>query len=178
MAGEIVKVNGLDDLLAKLREIPLKLRQRVLRNALSEGARLVRDAAKAKAPVLNPAAKAPYRTSGTLKKAIRVRTSKRDRRAGDVGVFVNVKPAQRGQRGAKSKTDPFYWKFQEFGWNPARRGESKRARRALNKSAAAKRVPGRRFLTDAAQKFPEALRRFETAVGKWFNKVNASGRVE
>jgi HK97 gp10 family phage protein len=64
---------------------------------------------------LGTSLKAPYRKPGTVKQAIRVRTSKADRRAGDVGVFVNVRPAKAGQRGAKNPNDPFYWRWLEFG---------------------------------------------------------------
>ena len=38
---------------------------------------------------------------------------KQDRRAGDVGVFVNVKPLKNG--GAKNPLDPYYWRFVAFG---------------------------------------------------------------
>ena len=51
-------------------------------------------------PVLQRIKGAPYRAPGTVKKAIRVRTSKVATRAGDVGVFVNVRPA----KGAKYST--------------------------------------------------------------------------
>lgn len=151
-----VRLQGFDDLAAKLRALTPALRKRVLRNALSAGARVVRDDAKRNAPVLSGALKAPYRTPGTVKTAIRVRTSKVARRSGDVGVFVNVKPARSGQRGAKSKTDPFYWRFVNFGTVKMR---------------------ARPFLSNAAQKLPEALRVFQTKVGEWIAKTNATGKV-
>ncbi len=176
------KLTGFDELAAKLREIPEALRRRVLRNALAAGARLVRDEAKRSAPVLHNPMKAPYRTPGTLKGAIRVRTSKVARRRGDVGVFVNVRPApgakyktvatnllglkgmglksrvkvKDSQRGAKSKTDPFYWRFVEFGTTKMR---------------------PRPFLKEGAKRLPDALRVFTEQVGKWFARTNASGKV-
>jgi hypothetical protein len=52
-----------------------------------------------------------YRKPGTVQKAVSVRTSKASRQAGNVGVFVNVRPAKKGQRGAKNWRDPFYWSF-------------------------------------------------------------------
>ena len=120
MAGEVVRIEGLDNLKRKLAEVPKAMRKRVLRNALAAGAREVRDVAKRNAPVmtLGTSLKAPYRKPGTVKQAIRVRTSKADRRAGDVGVFVNVKPLKGG--GAKNPNDPYYWRWQEFGWTPGR----------------------------------------------------------
>lgn len=155
MAVDTEQIKGFDDLAAKLREIPKAMRTRVLRNALAAGGRLVRDAAKANAPVLQGTA--PYRTPGLLKKSIVVRTSKRDRRSGDVGVFVSVRPAKRGQRGAKSPNDPFYWRFVNFG---------------------TKKMAARPFLTNAAARLPAALAVFQAQVGKWIAKTNATGKVQ
>lgn len=179
MAAETVV--GLADLTAKLKALPVVLRQRVLRNALAAGARLVRDEAKRRAPVLSPAkaAKAPYRKPGTVRQAISVRTSKVARREGNVGVFVNVRPAKGAQyrtetlrsrllgvkvkrrtlktvsqRGAKSKNDPFYWRWLEFG---------------------TRKMAPRSFLQPAADKLPAALARFNTEVTRWLAKVNQRG---
>ena len=156
MAVDTQQLHGFDDLIAKLRAIAPALRKKALRNALAAGARLVRDDAKRQVPVLSATMKTPYRTPGLLKKSIAVRTSKVARRAGDVGVFVNVRPAKAGQRGAKSKTDPFYWRFVEFGTAKMR---------------------ARPFLQEGAKKLPEALGVFKTAIGKWFAKTNATGKV-
>lgn len=148
MAGDMtVKIDGLEEAKAMLRSIPTKLRKRALRNALAAGARVVRDAARKSAPVISPSATAVakgYRNPGTVRDAIVVRTSKKARKAGDVGVFVNVRPAKgakykttttkgllggkrrtrtlvrSSQRGAKVPTDPFYWRFLEFGTKRAR----------------------------------------------------------
>ena len=112
------KVKGIPDLNEALKGIVPKLRYRVLRNALAAGARLVQQAAQAKSPVISAEALAVrkgYRKPGTVRKAISVRTSKIAKRKGDVGVFVNVRPAKSGNRGAKNPNDPFYWRFIEFG---------------------------------------------------------------
>lgn len=153
-----VKIEGFDELARKLRELAPAMRKRVLRNALSAGARLVRDQAKRNAPVLSLSGdlKAPYRMPGTVRDAIRVRSSKVARKAGDVGVYVNVKPAKGAARGAKSRTDPFYWSFLEFG---------------------TKNMSARSFLRPAAAKLDAALDVFKTQVGRWIEKVNASGKV-
>lgn len=157
MAGETRQMAGLDDLKAKLSEIPKVLRRRLLRNWLAAGGRVVRDEAKRNAPVLAASSRtAPYRKPGTVRDAISVRTSKLSRRRGDVGVFVNVKPAKSGQRGAKSPNDPYYWRWLEFG--------SKFAR-AFG------------FLRAGAGKLPMALQAFERSAGKWFTKINAQGKV-
>ena len=158
MAGEVVRIEGLDELKRKLAEVPKAMRKRVLRNALAAGAREVRDVAKRNAPVLTlgTSLKAPYRKPGTVKQAIRVRTSKADRRAGDVGVFVNVRPAKAGQRGAKNPNDPFYWRFLEFG---------------------TKKMPARPFLQRATSALPKALTIFQERIAKWLNETNRSGQV-
>ena len=158
MAGEVVRIEGLDNLKRKLAEVPKAMRKRVLRNALAAGAREVRDVAKRNAPVmtLGTSLNAPYRKPGTVKQAIRVRTSKADRRAGDVGVFVNVRPAKAGQRGAKNPNDPFYWRFLEFG---------------------TKKMQARPFLQRATSALPKALTIFQERIAKWIQETDRSGQV-
>jgi HK97 gp10 family phage protein len=158
MAADTVQVKGLDELKRKLADVPKAMRKRVLRNALAAGAREVRDVAKRNAPVmtLGTSLKAPYRKPGTVKQAIRVRTSKADRRAGDVGVFVNVRPAKSGQRGAKNPNDPFYWRFLEFG---------------------TKKMPARPFLQRATSALPKALTIFQERIAKWIQETDRSGQV-
>ena len=158
MAGEVVRIEGLDNLKRKLAEVPKAMRKRVLRNALAAGAREVRDVAKRNAPVmtLGTSLNAPYRKPGTVKQAIRVRTSKADRRAGDVGVFVNVRPAKSGQRGAKNPNDPFYWRFLEFG---------------------TKKMQARPFLQRATSALPKALTIFQERIAKWIQETDRSGQV-
>lgn len=110
---------GLPDLRATLLSIPDKMRKKVLRKALREGALIVRTAARAAAPVLDKPT--PYRTPGTLRRALSIRSSKASTRAGAVGVFVNVRPLKKGQRSAKNPKDPFYWRWVNFGWKYAKK---------------------------------------------------------
>jgi len=148
------KVRGIPELKAALAGIVPKLRRQALRNALAAGARVVRDEARRRAPVLQPTLKAPYRKPGTVQKAISVRTSKIARRSGDVGVFVNVRPAKRGQRGAKNQNDPFYWRFLEFG---------------------TKHMTERPFLQAGAQRLAQALDVFKRVIGPQIDKMNKKG---
>lgn len=174
--GVSAKVEGIPDMRQALLSIPAKLRYRALRNSLAAGARIVRDAARSKAPVLQGSAK--FRKPGTLKKAIVVRTSKVARSAGDVGVFVNVRPAKRGQRGARSQNDPFYWRWQEFGWTPAsgpRTNAAKRARRKANRTTPA--IPGRGFLQSAGSRLNDALKVFIDKIGPQIEKLNGGKGV-
>lgn len=154
-----VKIRGIPDLKAALQSIPDKLRYRALRNALAVGARIVRDEARESAPVLSAAnaARAPFRTPGLVRKSIVVRTSKIARRAGDVGVFVNVRPAPRGQRGAKSRTDPYYWRWMEFGKTG---------------------YVGRAFLQRGARRLNDALQVFIDRIGPQIQKLNGGKDVQ
>lgn len=168
------KVVGIPDLKRELAALVPKLRVRALRNALAAGARLVQRAAKQQTPVISAAALAVrrgYRKPGTVRDAIRVRTSKVASRKGDVGVFVNVKPAKgaryvntkflgiklrrrktESQRGAKSPNDPFYWRFLEFG--------TARGVRAFG------------FLQRGAGALPQALAAFTRVIGEQIAKLN------
>ena len=188
--GVEFKLSGLPDMRRALADIPGKLRRKALQDALKEGARLIRNTAKSLAPVLQPQRDdkgrvrkpSPYRKKGTLKKAIAVRTSKLAKRAGNVGVFVNVRPAKKGQRSAKNPRDPYYWKFQEFGFTPhtgPRKGKAataaKRQRRLSLKRGEARQIAGKRFLTRAAAQLPEALRIFQRRLSAEMHKLNIRG---
>lgn len=134
MADEIkVSVSGIDAMNKALANAVKSIRTRAVRLALSKAGRLIRDAAKVSAPVLSRPTK--NRKPGTLKAAIAVRPSKFARQQKNEGVFVGVRPLRGartrklGKAGANNPNDPFYWRFQEFGW---------------------KSVPGKRFLSNAA----------------------------
>ena len=149
------KVHGIPDLKAALAGIVPKLRVRALRNALAAGARVVQREARARVLPSLSAASVPvrkgYRKPGTVRKAISVRTSSIAKRKGDVGVFVNVRPAKRGQRGAKNPNDPFYWRWLEFG---------------------AKHMPAREFLQAGGKRLGEALQVFKRTIGPQIAKLN------
>lgn len=149
------KVHGIPDLKAALAGVVPKLRVRALRNALAAGARVVQREARAKAAPMLSASSLPvrkgYRKPGTVQEAISVRTSKISKRKGDVGVFVNVRPAKRGQRGAKNPNDPFYWRWLEFG---------------------AKHMQAREFLQEGGKSLNEARQVFKHAIGPQIQKLN------
>ena len=151
-------VRGIADFREALMSIPNKLRRRALRNALAKGARVVRDAIKPNVPVLAGNMKAPYRKPGTLRDAIAVRTSKRDTAAGDVGVFVNVRPAKGGSVGAKNPNDPFYWRFINFD----------------HRSRAGNLIPGKHFLEKGVSALDAALTAFEADLGPQIQRLETS----
>jgi len=153
--GLQARVLGIPELKEALLGVVPKLRKRALRNALAAGARLVQRSARAATPVISPAAvpvRKGFRKPGTVRKAISVRTSKLARRRGDVGVFVNVRPAKAGQRGAKNPNDPFYWRFLEFGTSAG--------------------VRASKFLQTGAEQLPAALQVFLAKIGPAIQKLN------
>lgn len=158
MAGDWkFSVSGLNDVNRELREMPAKLRKRALMNALRAAGRVFRDEARRLTPVaIVPVRRKglQIRTPGTVRRAISVRTSKQSRRRGDLGVFVNIRPAKKGQRGAYSPTDPFYWRWLEFG---------------------ARGKPGAGMLQKAAAKASEAVMKFGMVLGPAVQKLNRKG---
>lgn len=115
-----VQLRGVEDLKRALRQSPAKIRAKAVRRALTLAGRVIRDEAKARAPLLQMPT--PYRTRGTVKRRIAVRPSRFARQAGDEGVFVGVRPirgraqiARYGRAGARNPNDPYYWRFLEFG---------------------------------------------------------------
>ena len=169
-------ITGLDDLRAVLAEIPAQMRKKVIMTALRKAARVPLQIARREVPVMSSseAAKNPYRTAGLLKNRLTVRVSKASRSAGNIGVFINVRPAdgakfktqknnilgikwksktqtRQSNRGAKSKLDPYYWKFQEFG---------------------TKHMKARPFIQPAAESLPEALEVFMREVIPSIEKWN------
>ena len=107
----------LEEVKKKILQIPPAVRDKYGMDALKAGAKPVQRVAKSLAPV----GKAKYRKGvlirkpGTMATAIKIRTSKDVKRAGDVGVFVNVKPAKGAKVGKYSPDDPFYWRWVHFG---------------------------------------------------------------
>lgn len=159
--GVTVKVHGIDELKRALAALPGRLRRKALVKALRAGARVVQKSARAAAPVLATAT--PYRTKGLLRRKISVRVSKASRAAGDVGVFVNVKPLKNG--GAKNPLDPYYWRFAAFG-TKAHAIKPKTAKGLAFGGRVVKMVrhpgaKGKDFLTAGAAALPAALAAFE-----------------
>lgn len=161
--GITATVEGMSALKASLNSLPDKLRKKVLMSALRKGAAVVRKAARDATPVLQTPT--PYRTKGLLRKKLSVRVSRVSKAAGNVGVFVNIKPAEGtqytkhnilgvkyktvkrvSQRGARSPLDPFYWRFVNF-------GTKKR-----------NRLPASKFLEAGAAALPQALEIFESEI--------------
>ena len=175
--GVSVKIAGIDELKRALKYLPEKMRRQVLTTALRAGGRVVQKAARAATPVL--ATPNAYRTRGLLRKKLSVRVSKASKRAGDVGVFVNVKPLKGG--GAKNPRDPYYWRFVAFG-TKAHTIVPKTAKGLAFGGRVVKLVrhPGSKpsnFMQAGADALPQALAAFESAaipaIEKFLNKRGA-----
>jgi len=114
MASEI-KVNGLAELQRTLKDLPARLGNKVVMQALRKAANVIKKDAQQRVKVLATPTK--YRNSGTVKKAIKVRKSKQHK----YGVFVGVKPLNVKKimafagNSANNPNDPFYWWQLEFG---------------------------------------------------------------
>jgi HK97 gp10 family phage protein len=156
MSSDItVRLQGVEELKRVLARVPDKLRRKGLLKALRVSARLVRDDARLAAPV-RQTRKINHRP-GTVKRAISIRTSKFARRAGDVGVFVSVRPLRGarqirlGAAGANNPNDPYYWRFLEFG---------------------TRKLTPRPFLRPASRKLPQVAEAFIVSATAEINRLN------
>lgn len=122
MSGVTFKVNGLDELEAKLKKLANpKLIRNAARRALRRGANVVAAAAKRNAGSIDDP-----KTRNSIQKNIAVRGggSKRERRAGGAMMRVGIRGGARNMskygefKGSGSSNpggDTFYWRFLEFG---------------------------------------------------------------
>lgn len=174
MASDGISVNleGVDELRKALAGAVLAIRTKAVRAALREAGGVITKQARLNAPILKHDMRraSPYRKPGTIRANIVTRPSKFARRGGDEGVFISVRPlrgkrqTKLGKAGSKNPNDPFYWIFQEFGWQP----------RPSKTGARAARVPGRRFMTSAAEsRGQQAIQMFMSRVIPQIEKLNA-----
>ena len=115
MTTELVHVQGLAELEKRLAALPTLLARTALRKAVSKGAAVIRDAARAAAPI----AAAPHRRArgvvvapGTLKRAALIRFVRELSNDQQVEYIVAFR---RGKRQQKGNRDAFYAPWVEFG---------------------------------------------------------------
>lgn len=126
MTDQILEVQGLREINDTLTKLPQRMAKRVVRNAMNAGARIIRDRAKALAPVGK---------TGALKRNI---VSKRGLRRYDDGLEARLiigvrhgkvrdapttyitktgkKKVRKLTAYDKRKQDPYYFRFQELGY--------------------------------------------------------------
>jgi len=148
-----VYVKGMREIGARLKLLPLTVKDKIATDAIAQGTKLLRDSAKAEAPEV----------SGLLKAGIRY-ARRRKNIPHDKVIYVvyvrSVRPSSgkraRGRRakpGAVSKPKPktpFYWYFVEFG--TSRMAANPFMERAFGKSAMAALEKGRNVSRTKATK--------------------------
>lgn len=125
--GVNLKVDGLEPLKAELAKLAPEMRKGPARTALRAAMKPVLDIAYAQTHILprNIFKRGKMiRRAGTLRRALKIRSSRDVNKTGDVGVFVNYKPLKRsaiqafkeatGRRAADNPDDPFYWRWTVF----------------------------------------------------------------
>lgn len=128
MADMTIEIRGLREIQDAMRELPKRINRNMLDQGLLTGARIVRDEAKARVPLLRePDAR---RRRGTLQRAIRAGRVRPQGYAAAVWVRVRKLTGKQIARfkakgkgkGSQNPNDPFYWAFVEFGTStqPAR----------------------------------------------------------
>lgn len=160
-----VELKGLDGLENALKSLEKKMRTKEVSAMLTKGAEVVKAEIKRNTPVMRGGAKknkTKTRTAGLIKRRVSIRRSSIDKREGNIGVFVNVKPAKKENRGSKSRLDPFYWSFVNQGWSPGNRQKTagKKKRPRIVKRATYS-IRGRKFIQSGAPKLSESLQIIE-----------------
>lgn len=112
-----VSITGADELQRKLLGLPDKVERKVIRGAVVEGARIVRDDARERAPMYHGNVSAGHAAPGTLKKSIILKYIPEQSRAGRAVYYVGVRHGKKYQKMGKKgvNRDAFYWYFVEFG---------------------------------------------------------------
>lgn len=152
--AEILSVEGLADVKARLQDLPVHLRKKVMYAVLRKAAVPIVKAAKANAPVAKQATRRVI--PGLIKNTIRTAVSKYKKpAAGEFGVYVKpfvpgkIKSLKRKAGKSLYFGDPYYYKFQEFGFHAvgSKRiaGGTKRRAESLAKGGYIF-VPGKKFL--------------------------------
>ena len=152
MNGVAFKVEGLAELHRALSSVAKNVAGKQIRNAVTAAAVVVRDAAKARAPVYTGAVADGHPPPGTLRRAIAIRRGKRDSTASRVAyqVFVRSwartgKTKRQRAQGVKAygRFDAYYWHMVEFGTRKMSARPFMRAGFEASKSAALERLTAR-----------------------------------
>lgn len=173
-----IRIQGLDALNAKFRQIPIDVARKVLRKGPGAAAQLIKKAAR---PFI-------HNRTGTLSRSLIskfVREESNDTQAVYIVTARKGKKLQKGQKVGKgfrkTNLDAFYASWVEFGHKivprskrvgvrhgKARNAETLRARRSASTGV----VGGRRFLTPAlANNTNQAIEAMKTAIAREFDRV-------
>mgnify|MGYP000843958071 FL=1 len=165
--ADSVHIAGLDTFAQALKLLPNNISRRVLRGAVAAAGKVIRDEAKARAPVHSGPVAKGHPPPGTLKRAIALGRSNRLSKPGKEVFHVFVRnSAVAGSKGKKviagGKFDAYYWRYIEF-------GTSKMAARPFLRPAfEAKKEAAIEALTQyIAERFPQEA---EKLGWKWIRK--------
>lgn len=111
MSSVTTHVDGLRELERKLLALPDKVNRQVLRKAVSDGAAVVRDEMRLRAPIYTGPVSQGHPPPGTLKKAIYMAHA----RTSHLGYEAFVVGVRHGKSQQKFNRDAFYFRFVEFG---------------------------------------------------------------
>lgn len=145
--------------LAEFREQLEKVRaivaQRCVEQGLRDAGKVIRDAARMRAPVLRKATR--RRAPGAVKKALAVVRIK----TGKPGVYAVAIYPRTTSRNIRTPRDPYYWYFLEKGWIP--QGPGKRLRGSVRNRSAQRKALARGGA--ARYQFPFIEPAFQAASG-------------
>lgn len=119
-----VKIQGLAELRAAMQQLPNNVNRTAVRSSLQAGAAIIRNAAKAKAPVWHGEVSQGHPAPGTLRKSIVAKYAAEMSNPGHQVYIVTVRRGKKYQqvtrrvRGGGVRVvnlDAYYWTFVEFG---------------------------------------------------------------
>lgn len=152
MNGVTVKVAGLAELHRAIASLSKNVAGQQMRAAVTAGAAVVRDAAKARAPVYTGAVADGHPPPGTLKRAIAIRRAKRESTSSRVAYQVFVRHWGRAGKTKRQRSqgvqaygrfDAYYWHMVEFGTKKMSARPFMRAGFEASKNAALERLTAR-----------------------------------
>jgi HK97 gp10 family phage protein len=115
---ELQHIKGLSELSAALKELPLRIARNALRQSVARGAVVIRDEAKAKAPVSSGPSAPGDTLPGTLKRSIVIKHDRERSTPTSQTYVVAVRHGKQyrnqGKKGNRSQ-DAYYWRWVEFG---------------------------------------------------------------
>lgn len=113
--AEFQHVEGLRELQYALNQLGPKIARNVLSRSVAEGARLIRDEAKIRAPVSTGPVSDGHPPPGTLKRSIVIKRAFSDATQAIYVVAVRHGKDSRAVGKKKRNMDAYYWRFVEFG---------------------------------------------------------------
>lgn len=180
---ERLEVKGLREIEAALKGFTPALQKRAIRQALGAGARVVRDAARANAPVRTGVLKRNIQAVvGKINPAKGIQNAYIGEETGKVGpvnAAGKVEFKRRGKLRLRAQTrrekrgeDPYYYRFQEIGFTAVGRRKARSgAAKRRGGSATGTKVPGKRFLTRAFEANVGAITdKFKAAIAAFIEK--------